>query len=103
MATSTSDRTTAKFMASAGAEWEFESEAPELMDWVTAFDEAMDPFKNGTYINFTSVAGDEATARYAYGDKYDRLVAVKREYDPHNVFRRGLVDLSDHDGDVDED
>lgn len=96
MATSTSDRTSAKFMASAGAEWEFPSEAPELMDWVSAFDAEMDPYKNGTYINFTSVAGDESAARYAYGDKYDRLVAVKREYDPHNVFRRGLVDLSDH-------
>jgi FAD/FMN-containing dehydrogenase len=61
---------------------------------VRAFDEELEPYKNGTYINFTSVAGDEATARYVYGDKYDRLVAVKREYDPDNVFRRGLVDLS---------
>ncbi len=94
MATAVGDRLEAKFMSSAGAEWEFEAEGPELVDWTQAFDEAMSPYKNGTYINFTSVAGDEAAARYAYGEKYDRLVAVKKEFDPDNVFRRGLVDLS---------
>lgn len=94
MATAVGDRVGAKFMSSAGAEWEFPSEAPELMDWVQAFDDALSPYKNGTYINFTSIAGNEAAARYTYGDKYDRLVAVKRQYDPGNIFRRGLVDLS---------
>ena len=40
----------------------------------------------GTYVNFLSNEGDERV-RAAYGDKYDRLVALKDEYDPTNLFR----------------
>jgi FAD/FMN-containing dehydrogenase len=41
----------------------------------------------GAYVNFMS---DEPAERLraAYGpEKYDRLVALKRRYDPENVFR----------------
>jgi hypothetical protein len=42
----------------------------------------------GGYVNFTP--GDDAdAARGAYGDEiYDRLARLKRQYDPHNLFRR---------------
>jgi FAD/FMN-containing dehydrogenase len=37
------------------------------------------------YVNFLSDAG---AARSSYGDEtYERLLALKREYDPTNVFR----------------
>jgi FAD/FMN-containing dehydrogenase len=38
----------------------------------------------GTYVNF---ATDDGQVRAAYGEKYDRLVALKDEYDPTNLFR----------------
>ena len=47
----------------------------------------MQPFASGAYVNFMS---DEAADRLraVYGaEKYDRLVALKRRYDPQNVFR----------------
>ncbi|BBH69077.1 oxidoreductase [Actinoplanes sp. OR16] len=84
-----------RYSANIGADWEFPAEKAPLVDWVRGFSDAMRPFQGGTYINFTSVQGDDAVAKAVYGDKYDRLVAVKKEYDPANVFSRGLVDLSD--------
>jgi FAD/FMN-containing dehydrogenase len=47
----------------------------------------MQPFATGAYVNFLS---DEPADRLraVYGpQKYERLVAVKRRYDPENVFR----------------
>ena len=88
------------FAANIGADWEYPGEKAPLVAWAKAFDQALAPYKAGTYINFTSVAGDEGVARAVYGDKYERLVAVKSEYDPANVFSRGLVDLSDNAGEL---
>jgi FAD/FMN-containing dehydrogenase len=42
----------------------------------------------GTYVNFLTDTGDDPV-RAAYGDAtYQRLARLKREYDPHNLFRR---------------
>jgi FAD/FMN-containing dehydrogenase len=39
----------------------------------------------GAYVNFmTAEEGDRVAA--AYGSNYDRLVKIKRRYDPENVF-----------------
>jgi FAD/FMN-containing dehydrogenase len=55
--------------------------------WAKRFFSALDPFREGVYVNF--LAGDEAPGRVreAYGDAvYNRLVDVKSSYDPDNVF-----------------
>lgn len=46
----------------------------------------MEPFATGgVYVNFLGNEG-EARVRAAYGPNYERLVEVKRRYDPENVF-----------------
>jgi len=41
---------------------------------------------SGAYVNFL-MEDDEARVRASYGDNYERLVAIKRKYDPDNFFR----------------
>jgi FAD/FMN-containing dehydrogenase len=70
------------------AAWAIDDPEPERhVTWVRETWEAMQPFASGTYVNFMS---DEPAdrLRVVYGpDKYNRLVALKRRYDPDNVFR----------------
>jgi FAD/FMN-containing dehydrogenase len=56
--------------------------------WVNEVTEGMQPFTTGgVYLNFMADVG-EAPVRAGYGSsKYDRLSALKKTYDPDNVFR----------------
>ena len=55
--------------------------------WVHGFSSALAPHGAGAYVNFLMEEG-EARIREAYGPaKHDRLKALKRRYDPENVFR----------------
>jgi FAD/FMN-containing dehydrogenase len=59
----------------------------EERDWVRNFWSALEPYHTSVYTNFLMDEG-EARIRAAYGaDKYDRLKALKRKYDPDNFFR----------------
>ncbi len=89
-ATAYSDRR-ATFNVDINAQWEAATDpaAEEHIQWVREFHAAMHPFATGgAYVNF--LMGDEGTnrVRATYGDsKYDRLVRLKRRFDPDNIFR----------------
>jgi FAD/FMN-containing dehydrogenase len=56
-------------------------------EWSRDFFEALEPHQTSVYVNFLMEEGEERV-RAAYGDaKYDRLQALKRQYDPDNLFR----------------
>jgi FAD/FMN-containing dehydrogenase len=56
-------------------------------EWARGFWSALRPFHTSVYVNFLMDEGEERI-RQAYGTaKYDRLKALKRRYDPENVFR----------------
>jgi len=55
--------------------------------WVRDYAEALSPFsERGGYINFMA-ADDDDRIKANYGENYDRLVEVKRKFDPGNLFR----------------
>jgi FAD/FMN-containing dehydrogenase len=59
----------------------------EEREWVRAFWAALAPHHTSVYVNFLMDEGEQRI-RQAYGDqKYDRLKALKRRYDPDNFFR----------------
>ena len=48
----------------------------------------MHPFNpGGAYVNFMMDDEGEARVQASYGDNYARLAAVKKKYDPANLFR----------------
>ncbi len=54
--------------------------------WVKEYHAATAPYsEEGGYVNFMA-SDDQDRVRANYGANYDRLVAVKRQYDPHNLF-----------------
>ncbi|MCT4351953.1 FAD-binding oxidoreductase [Streptomyces sp. Je 1-79] len=59
----------------------------EARAWARAWWSALEPYHAGVYVNFLMEEGP-ARVQEAYGaDKLRRLRALKREYDPGNVFR----------------
>jgi hypothetical protein len=60
---------------------------PEQAAWARRMSEAMRPHGNGVYVNFLDREGDDRV-RAAYGEaKYRRLAALKRTWDPGDLFR----------------
>jgi FAD/FMN-containing dehydrogenase len=56
-------------------------------EWVRNFWSALEPWHTTVYVNFLMDEGEDRI-RQAYGtEKYDRLKALKRKYDPDNFFR----------------
>lgn len=70
------------------AVWESpDDDAGPYRDWAQACWQAMRPWSVGVEVNHLADEGPERV-REAYGDRtYGRLAALKRRYDPENVFR----------------
>ena len=64
------------------------TKAPVLKQWVRDYWKAVHPFNlEGAYANFMMDDEGEARVKAAYGDHYQRLAALKKRYDPDNLFR----------------
>jgi FAD/FMN-containing dehydrogenase len=70
------------------ANWEDPADADANIAWARDFFDAMKPFSTGkTNLNFPGLGDEPGFGRAAFGDNWDRLVEVKRKYDPTNLFR----------------
>jgi FAD/FMN-containing dehydrogenase len=76
----------AKFVLNVHGRWDSLAQDVRCVDWARAFFNASAPYASaGAYVNFmTEEEGNRVAA--AYGSNYDRLVQIKRRYDPENVF-----------------
>jgi FAD/FMN-containing dehydrogenase len=85
-ATAFSDRD-ARYLTSAIAVWEDANEdATPHREWVrTLFDQLFHE-ASGVYVNFLETEGEERI-RECYGENLERMVELKRKYDPTNIFR----------------
>jgi FAD/FMN-containing dehydrogenase len=76
----------ANFVHVIAAMHEDPADTPRCKQWVRDFWEALHPHSaGGAYVNFIMDEGEERI-RASYRDNYDRLVAIKRQYDPANLF-----------------
>ncbi|AMY07033.1 6-hydroxy-D-nicotine oxidase [Luteitalea pratensis] len=68
-------------------QWSDAADSARHIEWTRNFADAMAPFRTGDYLlNFLGDEGED-TIRAAFGTNYERLVEVKRRYDPTNFFR----------------
>jgi hypothetical protein len=70
--------------------WEDPAEDDPNIRWVRSLWSELSPYLgDGVYVNYLSERGleGENRVRAAYGPNYDRLVALKQQYDPENRFR----------------
>jgi FAD binding domain/Berberine and berberine like len=76
-----------RIMANAVAAYAAPDEMPVHEAWVSGIADALRQSDGGAYVNFLGDEG-EGRVRAAYpGITWDRLVGVKRRYDPTNLFR----------------
>ena len=68
------------------AQWVDPGESQHHIGWARGLADSMRPFSSGAYLlNFLGEEGED-TIKAAYGPNYDRLMAVKKKYDPKNFF-----------------
>jgi len=66
--------------------WSTPAEKGDVVHWVQATRESLQPLANGVYVNQLGDTSDPLV-RAAYGPNYARLVELKKKYDPNNVLR----------------
>lgn len=77
----------ANYVINVHSRWESAAEDQSCITWAREFFAKSQPFASGgAYINFLTQDETERTA-FAYGASYNRLVELKKKYDPTNFFR----------------
>lgn len=76
----------------AEANWVDPKENDQHLKWARDLLASMRPFsRGGLYLNFPGFGEEkEAMLREAHGPNYERLVVLKTQYDPGNLFRMNL-------------
>lgn len=77
----------ANYVLNVHARWETAADDARCITWARDFFARSQPFASGgAYVNFLTEDETDRIA-FAYGVSYERLVAIKKQYDPENLFR----------------
>ena len=77
----------AQFVMNVHGRWSDAAKDRECIGWARGLFEAAAPYSTGAvYVNFLT-QDEQDRVRSAYGANYERLSALKRKYDPTNLFR----------------
>jgi FAD/FMN-containing dehydrogenase len=77
----------AEFVMNVHGRWDNPANDTKCISWARDLFQAAAPFATGgVYVNFMTQE-EENRVRVAYGSNYDRLVKLKKKYDPNNLFR----------------
>ena len=79
----------ATFLVSPASHWVDPAGDASNVAWARTFVAALEPYSDGSrYLNFAGFHEEgEEMMRSAFGPHYELLVALKRQYDPTNLFR----------------
>ncbi len=70
------------------AYWEDPAATAKNIEWARKLYSSIQPFlEDGVYVNYLGEDEGDDRVKAAYGSNYERLVAVKKKYDPTNFFR----------------
>jgi FAD/FMN-containing dehydrogenase len=67
--------------------WEMGNDPAAHIRWIKDYWAALEPFTDGFYTNDADPNATTAQIDANYGSNYSRLVALKKQYDPTNLFR----------------
>ncbi len=75
-----------KYLMNVHCRWQNPSEDQRCIHWAREFFEVSKPYASaGAYVNFMTEE-ENNRVKSAYGKNYERLVEIKRKYDPENIF-----------------
>lgn len=77
------------YLFSVDCVWDDPGADEEVISYARNFLKDMEPFSpGGLYVNFSGFGEEgEQLVKSAYGDNYEKLVKIKRKYDPENIFQ----------------
>jgi hypothetical protein len=76
----------AQFSIALLAQWTNPGESQLHIEWARSAADSMRPFSSGAYyLNYLGEEGED-TIKAAFGPNHDRLMTVKKKYDPNNFF-----------------
>lgn len=75
------------FVLNIHTRWRDAKDDEKALKWAREFHKATEPFSQGVYVNFLSDEGSDRVKQAYTEDVWNRLVEVKRKWDPDNLFR----------------